>query len=337
MVNYTNQAMAVATTNELVRQSAMLATVDNFSMIESVKGLEAVLAAYGLRAKTAAEATLYAGRAVDIISKVAHYGQISAQELVRGIETTGKAAEQAGISLEFLTALIETGVRDTAKGGADIGNAIKALMVGIYSERGVPALKKFGIETTYIDEDGIKKARTAQAIILDIAKALKDGGVNAQKMLLTISGGKHQYSKISTILKDEEEILRMWAEAVNSAGFAEKQLEVQMNTLNSKIKQLEANVQSLYQTAMSGGVGDAIKSGVELMSDAIQKLEKNFKAVEAGAASFLAVFAAGKIISFVNVCDADRENTVVPKRIAGVRLCRWLARSAGKRAQRYSR
>ncbi len=94
-VNCINKAEAMRTTNELVRQSAMLATVDNFSMAESVKGLEAVLASYGLRAKPAAEATLFAGRAVDIISKVAHYGQISAQDLVRGIEATGKAAEQA--------------------------------------------------------------------------------------------------------------------------------------------------------------------------------------------------------------------------------------------------
>ena len=138
----------MATTNELVRQSAMLATVDNFAMAESVKGLEAVLAAYGLRAKTAGEATLFAGRAVDIISKVAHYGQISAQDLVRGIEATGKAAEQAGISLEFLTALLETGVRNTAKSGSDIGNAIKALTVGLYGDKAQGQLENFGIETT---------------------------------------------------------------------------------------------------------------------------------------------------------------------------------------------
>ncbi|MBR1579766.1 MAG: phage tail tape measure protein, partial [Selenomonadaceae bacterium] len=297
MVDYTNEAMAVATTNELVRQSAILATVDNFSMIESVKGLEAVLAAYGLRAKTAAEATLYAGRAVDIITKVAHYGQISAQDLVRGIEATGAAAEQTGISLEFLTALIETGVRNTAKGGADIGNAIKALTVGLYSDKGQKQLQKFGIETTFIDDEGVKRARSAQAIILDIARALQEGSVNSQKMLLAISGGRYQYSKIRSILKDEEEILRMWAEAIESSGFADKQLEIQMNTLNAKIKQFQANVQSLYQTVMDGWFGDVLKTGVELLSSGIKLLENNFNALSAGAATFLSIFAASKIWS----------------------------------------
>lgn len=251
---------AVATTNELVRQSAMLATVDNFSMAESVKGLEAILAAYDMRARSAAEATAFAGRAVDIVSKVAHNGQISAQDLVRGIEATGKAAQQAGISLSFLSAMIETGARNTGKSGAEIGNAIKALTVGIHSKKGEKELAKFGIELTKVGEDGEKHLRSAQSVILDIAEALQKGEKNAEKMLMAISGGRYQYSKVSAILKDESEMIRMWGLAASSAGFAQEQLDIQMNTINSKLKQVKSSLEALTQSSIGGGLGDVIKT-----------------------------------------------------------------------------
>ena len=251
---------AVATTNELVRQSAMLATVDNFSMAESVRGLESILAAYDMRARSAAEATAFAGRAVDIVSKVAHNGQISAQDLVRGIEATGKAAQQAGISLSFLSAMIETGARNTGKSGAEIGNAIKALTVGIHSKKGEKELAKFGIELTKVGEDGEKHLRSAQSVILDIAEALQKGEKNAEKMLMAISGGRYQYSKVSAILKDESEMIRMWGLAASSAGFAQEQLDIQMNTINSKLKQVKSSLEALTQSSIGGGLGDVIKT-----------------------------------------------------------------------------
>ncbi len=141
--------------------------------------------------------------------------------------------------------------------------------------------------------------RSAQGIILEIARALQEGDKNAQKLLLAISGGRYQYSKLYAILKDEEEILRMWAEAVNSAGFADKQLEVQMNTLNAKMKQLEANVSELGYAFMSSGTADLIKEGVDMISAAVKKLGENFGAVEAAGKTFLVIFGLQKLISIV--------------------------------------
>lgn len=294
---YIAQSQAMKTTNELVAQSALLATVDNFSMAESVKGLEAILSAYNMRAKSAGEATLFAGRAVDSITKVAHYGQISAQDLVQGIEATGKAAEQAGISLEFLEAMIETGSRNTGLAGRDIGNAVKALTVGIYSSKGTKELKNFGIDTTEI-KNGVTTLRSAQSIILDIMSAIKTGKKDARDMLLAVSGGRYQYSKISSILKDESEVLRMWGEAVNSNGFAKEQLKVQMETLNAHIKQLKANLTSLIQEIMNDGAGDGIKKIIDALSFSTKALAEHMGGVKTAVTALIAGFAIAKAVRF---------------------------------------
>jgi hypothetical protein len=324
---------AVATTNELVRQSAMLATVDNFSMAESVKGLEAILAAYDMRARSAAEATAFAGRAVDIVSKVAHNGQISAQDLVRGIEATGKAAQQAGISLSFLSAMIETGARNTGKSGAEIGNAIKALTVGIHSTKGEKELAKFGIELSKVGEDGQKHLRSAQSVILDIAEALQKGEKNAEKMLMAISGGRYQYSKVSAILKDESEMIRMWGLAASSAGFAQEQLDIQMNTINSKLKQVKSSLESLMQSAIGGGLGDVAKTLLVNVDKLIQGIS-SFGGVLAKApqiAGFLALLKIiPKITSSINLATTALQNYKAAAQAegntnAGARSALWSA------------
>lgn len=278
--DYVRDAQAMATTNELVRQSAMLATVDNFSMAESVRGLESVLSAYNMRAKSAEEATAFAGRAVDIITKVSHTGQISAQDLVQGIEATGKAAQQAGISLSFLSAMIETGARNTGKSGSEIGQAIKALTVGAHSKKGIQELQKFGISITKLGQDGKKHLRPLQEVILDISDAIQKGDKNTENMIMAIAGGRYQYSKLYSILSDREEIMRQWGEAINSNGFASKQLEVQMNTINSKIKQIKASLEELIQKAMNSGAGSVLKNLLDLLNTGIKNLASNMKLVQ---------------------------------------------------------
>lgn len=268
------QLEAMKQVNELVAQSAMLAAVDNFSMEESVKGLEAILSAYGMRAKSAAEATMFASSAVDSLTKVAHTGQISAQDLVQGIEATGQAASQAGISLEFLEAMIETGVRNTGRSGSEIGQAVKALTVGIHSTKGVKELEKFGIQVMKIGEDGSKRMRPLQEVILDISNALQKSDKNAEKLLLAVSGGRYQYSKISSILRDRDEIIRMWGNAINSSGFAKNQLSLQMDTIASKLKKIRAELVGLVQDAVAGSGGNIVKNLLDMIDWLIRKVKE---------------------------------------------------------------
>lgn len=268
------QLEAMKQVNELVAQSAMLAAVDNFSMEESVKGLEAILSAYGMRAKSAAEATMFASSAVDSLTKVAHTGQISAQDLVQGIEATGQAASQAGISLEFLEAMIETGVRNTGRSGSEIGQAVKALTVGIHSTKGVKELEKFGIQVMKIGEDGSKKMRPLQEVILDISNALQKSDKNAEKLLLAVAGGRYQYSKISSILRDRDEIIRMWGNAINSSGFAKNQLSLQMDTIASKLKKIRAELVGLVQDAVAGSGGNIVKNLLDMIDWLIRKVKE---------------------------------------------------------------
>lgn len=178
-----------ATVNTLVSQSAKLAVADNFSMAESTKAVEAAMFQYGMVAKNSAEALAYSNKIVDVYTKLSHNAGVSAQDLAAGVERSGSVAKQAGISFEFLNALIAQGTRATALSGAEIGNMLKTMLASFNSDKAVKELNKLGIATTET-VNGIKKVRSAQAVLMDVAVAAQGTNKDLKDLWIQMSGGR---------------------------------------------------------------------------------------------------------------------------------------------------
>ena len=178
-----------ATVNTLVSQSAKLAVADNFSMAESTKAVEAAMFQYGLVAKNSAEALAYSNKIVDVYTKLSHNAGVSAQDLAAGVERSGAVAKQAGISFEFLNALIAQGTRATALSGSEIGNMLKTMLASFNSDKAVKELDKLGIATTEV-VNGTKKVRSAQAVLMDVAVAAQGTNKDLKDLWIQMSGGR---------------------------------------------------------------------------------------------------------------------------------------------------
>ena len=178
-----------ATVNTLVSQSAKLAVADNFSMAESTKAVEAAMFQYGLVAKNSAEALAYSNKIVDVYTKLSHNAGVSAQDLADGVKRSGSVAKQAGISFEFLNALIAQGTRATALSGSEIGNMLKTMLASFNSDKAVKELNKLGIATTEV-VNGVKRVRSAQAVLMDVAVAAQGTNKNLKDLWIQIGGGR---------------------------------------------------------------------------------------------------------------------------------------------------
>ena len=178
-----------ATVNTLVSQSAKLAVADNFSMAESTKAVEAAMFQFGMIAKNSTEALAYSNKIVDVYTKLSHNAGASAQDLAAGVERSGAVAKQAGMSFEFLTALIAQGTRATALSGSEIGNMLKTMLASFDSKKAVKELNKLGIATTEV-VNGVTKVRSAQAVLMDVAVAAQATDKNLKNLWIQISGGR---------------------------------------------------------------------------------------------------------------------------------------------------
>lgn len=180
------------TVNLLTAQSAKLAVADNFSMEESTKAVEAAMFQFGMQAHSTAEALAYSNRIIDVYTKLSHNAGVTAQDLAAAVERSGSVAHQAGMSFEFLNALIAQATRSTALSGSAIGTMLKTFIASIRSDKAVKELDKIGIKVKEVGEDGVERFRDIQQVILDIAIQTKYTNNDIQKTLLAISGGRRK-------------------------------------------------------------------------------------------------------------------------------------------------
>lgn len=180
------------TVNLLTTQSAKLAVADNFSMEESTKAVEAAMFQFGMQAHSTAEALAYSNRIIDVYTKLSHNAGVTAQDLAAAVERSGSVAHQAGMSFEFLNALIAQATRSTALSGSAIGTMLKTFIASIRSDKAVEELDKIGIKVKEVGEDGVERFRDIQQVILDIAIQSKYTNNDIQKTLLAISGGRRK-------------------------------------------------------------------------------------------------------------------------------------------------
>ena len=257
-----NADIGAVNTSLLTAQAAKMATVDNFDMLDATKGLESALAQFNLQTEDTNLLMERSGKILDVWTKLAHTSGASAQDLTQGVNQAGSSAREAGISFEFLNALIATGVRSTAKSGNEIGTTLKSMFASIQSDKAIKAMQKFGIEMYRVGQNGQRELRPLQDVILDISRTLETTPKDTKEVndfLLAISGGKFQVSKIAAILGNYKELKRTMEEADNSAGFTNKQLEIQLGTISRKWETLKANVSQWFAQSGADGLANDLK------------------------------------------------------------------------------
>lgn len=283
----------VTNTNLLTQQAARIAVADNFPIMQATKGLESALSQFELQTNDTNQLLVNSNRIVDTWTLAAHRGAASAQDLTEGVSLAGAAAHQAGISFEFLNALIATGVRTTGRSGNEIGNSIKSFINSMQSDKSIEALKDFGINVYKDNGDGTQSLRSMEDIILDISRMMQTTEKETSKLLLTLSGGKYQVSKMTAILKDYNELVRM-SGLLNSdevIGFTDKQIDIQLNTLNRKMERLGTNIKGLFVDIGESGVLNDLKD----ITDEINNLVVGVKELDISWSNWIKTIVAGVV------------------------------------------
>lgn len=76
------------------------------------------------------------------------------------------------------------------------------------------------------------------------------------------------------MLGDYNEFIRTWSEAVNSTGFAAEQVEMQLDTISRKLKQLHADTQGLFVNVGNAGLGGWLKDEIQGLDNFILGLRQ---------------------------------------------------------------
>lgn len=180
----------VNTIQALVHASTMLSITDNMSLTDTNKALEATMQQYGIKVKDQYEAQEKSMKIVDSWSKMADNAVVTAQDMATANEQSASAANQAGVSFDFLQGMIATMAANTGKSGAEVGRAIRSMLVSMRTDKAIAQIENFGVAMYKVNADGTKSFRSMEDVITDLMIKTQTTETDVNKLLSSISGGR---------------------------------------------------------------------------------------------------------------------------------------------------
>jgi hypothetical protein len=182
-----------------------------------------------------------------------------------------------GVSYEELTAMIGSVSRSTSLSGATIGQGIKSILNSIHSDKAISELEKMDVAVYQVGTNGEKEFRKISDVLLDVSLKSKVAGKDVETAFKSLAGGKFQVSKLSALLGDPSEYIRLMGVAINSSGFTNKQLEIQLDTISRKFTTLKTQFEELI---VIGGQNSGLTSGIKDLLDVINQVLKGFNHID---------------------------------------------------------
>lgn len=255
----------------LTDAATKLAVADAFDIVSANKALESSIMQWGFQIKNSNDAMSVSNRIIDSWTSLAHNYTVSAQTLSEANKRMAQSAAEVGVSFHSAQALVAVMARKTQAEGGEIGNALKSIFGSIHSKKAIKALQDFGIEVYKVGENGERSFRKVDDVLLDLMIKAQGSKESMEDLLKAISGGKWQWNKADAMLdlKEYLEALRLSSSAM---GFTNAQVGMQLDTIQTKIKQIAAQWEKMVTT--NGNVSKTIKAGLDLAMFFLQLLNK---------------------------------------------------------------
>lgn len=231
---------------EAVDVSLKAANVAEISTAEAAEQLSAVFAAYRLQVGELRTV-------LNELNAISNVYNVTNKDLLGGLGRTSAIAKQAGLSFSELIGIIASGVGRTGRSGAEIGNAVKAIIVAISN----PKIQ------TMLDKSFDFKVKAPSGELKDFSTTLNELYVMFQKLnsseqgeFLQKVGGKLQASRIQALLDGYVTGQMLAIKAQRDLSSAESENEKIRATTLSQLQSLSTAFERLATNILTVG-GDA--------------------------------------------------------------------------------
>ena len=170
---------------------------------------------------------------------------VSARDLSEGLSRSGQAAQEAGINIDQLNALITSAQQKTARGGAVIGNALKSIFTRLGRSETLDQLEQFNISVRDV------QGNTLPAItILQNFAAAYNGLADAQRSQLSEQvAGVYQVNILKALISDLNSSQSVYNQAVSKGANASNEAAIANAKLNTTLSALLSQLTTNSQQA----------------------------------------------------------------------------------------
>jgi len=199
---------------------------------------------------------------------------VGAGDLAEALSRTGQAAQEAGVSLDQLNALVTSAQQSTARGGAVIGNALKTIFTRLQRTETLDQLEAFNIAVRDVQGNTLP----AVTVLQNFAGAYKGLGDAQRAQLSEQVAGVYQVNILKAIVGDLNKSQGVYAGALQRGASATNEAEVataKLNqTLDALLKQTATSTQQLANNIGKVTFEPLARYGTEQLKSLVESMNE---------------------------------------------------------------
>ena len=269
-LEFSRQGLKAVDTIARTKDALSLARIAGISTADAVDTLTSTVNGF---AKTGITTNQVLNKLVAVEQEYA----VGAGDLAQALSRTGQAAQEAGVDIDQLNALVTAAQQNTARGGAVIGNALKTIFTRLQRSDTLDQLEMFNVAVRDVQGNILP----AVTILKNFASVYRTLGDAQRAQLSEQVAGVNQINILKAVVNDlnssqstYEGALKKGASATNEATAAAAQLNQTLSALLSQTgtaaEQLAFNIGKVTFEPLAKNATETVKSIVEGINELLQ-------------------------------------------------------------------
>jgi TP901 family phage tail tape measure protein len=269
-LEFSRQGLKAVDTIARTKDALSLARIAGISTADAVDTLTSTVNGF---AKTGITTNQVLNKLVAVEQEYA----VGAGDLAQALSRTGQAAQEAGVDIDQLNALVTAAQQNTARGGAVIGNALKTIFTRLQRSDTLDQLEMFNVAVRDVQGNILP----AVTILKNFASVYRTLGDAQRAQLSEQVAGVNQINILKAVVNDlnnsqstYEGALKKGASATNEATAAAAQLNQTLSALLSQTgtaaEQLAFNIGKVTFEPLAKNATETVKSIIEGINELLQ-------------------------------------------------------------------
>ena len=234
-LEFSRQGLGLEETAKRTADALTLARLSGLSAASSVEALTAAINSYG-------DASLNTTQIVNKLAAVDARYAVSSADLAEAIKRVGSSANEAGVNIDQLIALVTSAQQTTARGGAVIGNSFKTIFTRLQRPKVLEDLRELGIQTSNVTGETLPLIQ----ILSQLARTFDNLGSAQKSQVAELVGGVYQINILKAVLGDLSKGYSTYSGALKASSGATNEAEQRINklgqTVDSQVNRITNNL-----------------------------------------------------------------------------------------------
>ncbi len=255
---------------EATRVSLMAANVAEITAAEAAEKLSGIYATYRLSIGDLAGV-------LNRLNSISNNYNVTVDDLFQGISRVSGVAKSSGLALRDLEGIIGSVVGAGGGSGAEVGNALKTVLVRLGDPKTGAGLKKaFDIDLTGANGD----LKDMSQIIRELADLYPTLNKAEQQRLMMLAAGSRQASRFSKVMSEYRQGQILAAQAAFDHGASARENEKILQSLQSRLDSLKATWNDFAVTVGDAGFLDFVGERIRALQALVDNLGKSIAAAK---------------------------------------------------------